>query len=299
MIIIRTGTVREVEKYTTPDGFDALRVRAQISQDNVQDYKEIPWAFPLLPKTFQSVPKEGEGVFVFLEDAKSAASQRYYLGPLISQPQYHTYCKSEYGTSLFKGNKYNPLPKYSKNPDTKGSFPEVEDVAVVGRGAEDVILKYDQAEGKSEVDIRAGIRQELVGSGVIGNVIFQGIDPAYIQLKYKKGLAKEKGQIANSLINIVANRINLMSNMDVAVEHNLDDNKELVKESEIDNVMRNLHQVPKGDVLLEYLELVRKIMIGHVHGWAGLPENGDIGGQMQKFKDFQLNDILSDYVRIS
>ena len=38
------------------------------------------------------------------------------------------------------------------------------DVAVVGRGAEDVILKYDKSTNTSEVDLRAGIRGEPTNS---------------------------------------------------------------------------------------------------------------------------------------
>ena len=67
------------------------------------------------------------------------------------------------------------MKKYPNVDDTRGAFPSNGDVAVVGRGAEDVILKYDKSTNTSEVDLRAGIRGEPTNSdnkNMIGNIIF-------------------------------------------------------------------------------------------------------------------------------
>lgn len=301
-VTIQIGTVREVEKPTTPDGADGLRIRAEIASDGAKNLADIPWAFPLMPKVFQSVPKEGEGVLIFLQNTSTKTSQRFYIGPIISQPQYHKLCKRADGTSLFKGAERDPLEKMSNEPDTDGSFPNYNDIAVVGRGSEDIILKYNDVTKESEIDLRAGIRGELIGNtkpNLVGNVIFHGVDPAYIQLKYKAAIASDYGQAANSLINLVANRINIMSNLDNSISHNLRDKDTLVKEDAIDDIMSKLHKVPKGDLLIKFLELLRTVLLTHVHSWPGNVQCGDTANKTGELSEFPINDILSEYVRIS
>ena len=301
---IDVGTVREVENTFSKDGYDGLRVRAELVQDKPNNINDIPWAFPLLPKVFQSIPKVGEAVFVFMEGDSGSkhTSQRYFLGPIISQPQYNAYCRKENATTLLQIHDNNPIEKISNVDETRGALPKSEDVAVIGRGKEDVILRYNKDADASEVDIRAGIRGEATNSenkNMIGNIIFNGIDPAYIQLKYKKGLATNEKNAANSVINLVANRINIISNKDYNVSHNLGDKDTLIQESKMDEVMDNLHQVPMGDKLVELLKLIKGAIMHHVHPWAGMEQCGDWSGLIKELEGYDIDKILSEYVRIS
>lgn len=309
-VLMKIGTVVEVENGFSASPAGGLRIRAKLDEDKQkQKINEfIPWAFPLLPKSMQVVPKEGEAVLIIADEVGGFRSgQRYYIGPLISQPQFNTYCPADIGTSLLKFSEMKPLPSMDWNSDTHGSFPAAKDVALIGRGSEDVILKYDDSHKTSEVDIRAGIRGDYTtdallkgASPTLGhNIIFNGTDPAYIQLKYKKGIATGSKKYANSLVNIVADRINIMSNKDTAVKHNLHDKDTLVNEAEVDNVMENLHQVPKGDVLVEFLNIMKGALLHHVHPWANMEESGDKPGYINQLKDYDLQKILSEYVRIS
>ena len=75
--IIKKGQVESVK-----DDTDGLRIKARIAQDGEAPLEEIPYAFPLLPKTFQSVPKVGEGVFIITTMSGNKNSQRYYIGPI-------------------------------------------------------------------------------------------------------------------------------------------------------------------------------------------------------------------------
>jgi hypothetical protein len=299
---INVGTVKEVEGTYLKDGYDGFRVRAQLVSDS-QKSNEIPWAFPLLPKVFQSVPKEGEAVLVFMkDDGDKQANQRYYIGPIISQPQYFDNCDKENATTLLETHDRNPIGKISNVDDTKGSFPNTEDIAVIGRGREDVILKYDKTTKSSEIDLRAGIRGEPTNSSnkdMIGNIIFNGTDPAYIQLKYKKGLASGQGTAANSIINVVADKINLMSHNDLEVQHNLSNKETLVEESKLDEIMNNLHPAVKGDVLVRLLELIIGAIMHHVHPWAGMEQCGDWSGFIKELENFPIYNILSEDVRLS
>lgn len=302
-ISLNIGTVREVETTYSKDGYDGLRVRAELMQDKPGNYDTIPWAFPLLPKVFQSIPKVGEAVFVFVDDdGDKNVTQRYFLGPIISQPQYNTYCEKENATTLLQTHDRNPIGKISNFDATRGAFPKAEDVAVVGRGKEDVILRYDKDNESSEVLLRAGIRGEPVNSNnpdLIGNVIFNDIDPTYIQLKYKQGLSSGEKTYANSIINMVADRINIMSNLDDDVSDKLCNKDTMVNTSDTDKMMNSLHQVPKGDKLVELLTIMKGCIMHHVHPWAGMEQCGDWAGFINKLEGYDIESILSEYVRIS
>ena len=314
-LIIEIAKVREIEndnssyikdgQHETDKPFGGLRVRAIIEgkdmpKNNESEY--IPWAFPLLPKTFQSIPKIGESVLL-IYDAETNG-QRYYIGPIISQPQFNTECKDNNARSLINDpKKHNaPLERISNNSDTKGSFPNPSDVAIIGRGSEDILLRYDKNTKESEIQLRAGIRKEPTNDdnpNMIGNIIFNGIDPSYIQLKYKNGITKKDGQEANSIINMVANRINIMSNKDDNIAHNLNDKNHMILDEKMDEIMDNLHQVPMGDKLVELLKIMKGCIMHHVHPWAGMEQCGDWGGYINKLDGYDIDSILSKYVRIS
>lgn len=293
-IIIRIGEVVSVD-----DEYKGCRIKVRLDQDRNTKSEDLPYSFPLLPKTLQTIPKIGEAVLIILSRMCNKNSIRYYIGPLISQPQ-HFY-KENYingfgsSTSLIVSSK-KPLETIDHYNETNGSFPNVNDIALIGRKSEDVILK------DGEVDIRCGIRQEKVfddidfSSSLKGDVIFNKQNPAYLQLKYKRGLCKGNKQVADSVVNIVADKINLISHKDE--EHfNLTDQNELIQEKELDNIMSKLHQVPYGDLLVNALKLFLNALVKHVHPYPGLPpvpcENiiGALG--------VNLDEILSENVRIS
>lgn len=314
-LFVSVGTVIEIENTNSnynEDGnhdkdqpYDGLRVRVRLDGESSGSKSKggknyLPWAFPLLPKTFQSIPKEGEGVIVFHDGSKNG--QRYYIGPIISQPQFNTYSSKKNGTSLLLSNDTKPLERMSKYSETNGSFPKSSDVAIVGRGGEDVILRHDNNKQSSEIQLRAGVRKEPTNSQDVnlrGNIIFNGIDPAYIQLKYKKGLSARESTEANSLINVVANRINIISNKDNNVSDYLQDKNSMISDENIPKIMENLHQVPKGDNLIKLLEILKGCILYHVHPWAGMPQCGDWKNYINELEKFNMNSILSQYVRIS
>ena len=301
-ISLNIGTVKEIEGTYSQDGYDGLRVRAELMQDKAENYNEIPWAFPLLPKVFQTVPKVGEAVFIISDEGDDkTTSQRYYIGPIISQPQYNSYCEKDNATTLLQTHKRNPIGKISNVDATRGAFPKSEDVAVVGRGKEDIILRYNKASNTSEVDLRAGVRGEPRNSDnqdMIGNIIFNDIDPTYIQLKYQQGLCHGEKTYANSVINMVADRVNIMSNLDDNVSSSIHDKDSLIKDSDMDGIMDKLHQVPKGDKLVELLDIMKGCIMHHVHPWAGMEQCGDWPGFINKLEGYDISSILSDYVRI-
>jgi hypothetical protein len=296
-VIVKKGQVEYVD-----DSADGLRVKIRIGSDGDEPLENIPYAFPLLPKTFQSVPKVGEGAFVITMLSGNKESQRLYIGPIISQPQFQEECDYKYGrgnaTSLLCGGFMEPLGRISNNKNTWGAFPNIEDVAVVGRGSQDIIMRNNKGTSSNEVDIRCGIRQNPASQDkdIVGKVVFNSVDPAYIQLKYRKSLTNENLQESNSVINLVADKINIISNKDENA-FKLTDTEELIKEEELDGIMSKLHRLPHGDTLVELLDLIIKAILTHVHPYSGLPPT--IYDYTKEISEYELEKILSKHVRIS
>lgn len=295
--LIRIGEVVE-----TKDEYGGMRIKVRIDQDNKTEVKDIPYAFPLLPKTLQTMPKVGEAVLVIVSRMGNKDSIRYYIGPLISQPQYFydEQYDGGYGTSnsLLQGSVNKPLETIEHYDETRGAFPKESDVALIGRKSEDIILK------DGEIDIRCGIRGEKTFGDademktLRGNVVFNTASPAYLQLKYKRGICKGYQQVADSVVNIVADKINLISHKDNELsEFNLTDNDELIESSKMDDIMLRLHQLPYGDLLCDFLQRLRGALLNHTHPYPGkIPCKCQYIKQM---RDFDLNSILSENVRIS
>ena len=129
-VLINFGIVRDVENQYTKDGCDGLRIKAEIALDKARHVDDIPWAFPLLPKMFQTAPKIGEQVLVIFDKTGNINAQRFYIGPIISQPQYMAFCDNKDATTLLDNHKRLPIAASSNEPRTHGAFPKETDVAV-------------------------------------------------------------------------------------------------------------------------------------------------------------------------
>lgn len=310
-VIIKLGMVESVR--TSVNDPYSLRILARIEQDSPDiPTAELPEAVPLLPKVFQVVPKVGECVLIVTTAAGSKETQRYYIGPLISQPQYMEKCAYEFGrgpaTSIIQGGLIQPLETIANYRETDGAFPSNpespisdNDVSMVGRTTQDIILRHNSREGSDEVDIRCGIREKSPyesdkKTDLIGNIVFNSVDPAYIQLKYKKSLTNGDTTAANSIINMVADKINLISNQDDN-GFNLTDPDSLIQIGEMDKIMSKLHQVPHGDTLLEFIRLFKKAFLTHKHNFNLKPPV--YAGDVMEMDKYPLNDVLSKHIRVS
>jgi hypothetical protein len=291
-VVIKIGHVESVY-----DDADGLRIKARLKQDGDTDINDLPYAFPLLPKTIQSVPKENEAVFVLTNGGGDNITNRVYIGPIISQPQHHEEDRCDYGRgtalSLLDGGSVKPLEKISNYESTHGAFPNVNDIALVGRVSEDVILK------EGEIDLRCGIRTEAIGHDELkGKVVFNDDNPSYVQMRYKKGLMTQDKTQGDSVVNIVADKVNIMSHKDDNINNKLTDREKLIKDSDIDPIMEELHQLPYGDVLVKVLRKIVDAISNHYHLYPGLKPH-DENVYMKEMINTDLNTILSDNVRIS
>ena len=330
--LIVTGKVEYVEgseNYSLSGEADAWRIKVRLDSDGNKETAELPWAFPLNPKVFQAVPKVGEGVFVVTSNFGKSNSQRYYIGPIISQPQYQEFC--DYGVggrgpamSLLSTSKpmtEKPLTAISRKKEaTNGAFPKLQDVALIGRGQEDVILKYrNTTSGKeSEIDLRAGIRLEPTDTNLKfmkGNIVFNTQDPGYIQVKYSNngvaGLKSGQGdndedkyesiddRSANSVINLVSDKINLISHKDSnRFGELITDRENLIRNGELDQIMSMLHRAVYGDELIIILKKIVSVLATHTHPYSMMAPTVH-GTDLESLVDYPYEKIISPHVRIS
>lgn len=290
MAVIYQGEVLKVQ-----DEYHGNRIKVRLPQDGNRNANQIDeWAFPLLPKYLQTPLKEHDCVLVFTSDLGNVKSQRYYIGPVISQPQFMSgdSFKGGFGqaNSLLQGSYSTPIETIDHFDVTDGSFPNMSDVALVGRESEDIILK------DGEIDIRCGIRGEATNYvELLGKkVAFNSINPTYIQLKRTKE--------GDGFVNIVGDKINIMSHEGVlkAGDGSLEiaNQPSLIKEEDFRKCVENLHQVPYGDVLVDVLDKLINAFNSHTHIWANEPPDL-VAIDKASEALVETKDMLSDTLRIT
>jgi hypothetical protein len=278
------------------DESDGMRIKAFISGDLANN---IPYAFPLLPKMFQVRPKVGEAVMVFLSKLNDRRSDRFYVGPIVSQPQFLQNAQYESSLSLFKDKILQPLESIKKEDGiTKGAFPPEDNVSLVGRDSEDLSM------GNGTVILRAGARKamdNMDNKSLIGNVAFDNDKASFIMLRKKDGLIPDTVENtdngADSVAVIAADKFAFMSKKQKDASFEKYDNESMIKDEDFDKIMQKLHQIPYGDKLVEVLKDMRSAISNHVHPWAGLPPCND--ETVKRMNEYNLDDILSKNARIS
>ena len=265
------GTVISVE-----DDQDGDRIKVHVKGIDPVDFtlEDIPYSFPALPKQIYIKPKIGETVLCFTQNG-SYDDDRFYIGPIISQP--HKLEKDTLSSmSFFNGGMVKPDIAPSTNPNNIGVQLEDNDVGLQGRGSTDIIAK------PNEIRLRAGKTLDMK--------TLNKDNPAYTQIKYDK-LTNE------SSINLVSDNINLLSHNGID-RFNLTDSNELITKEEYDNIIQKAHQLPFGDVLIDFLKILVKAFSNHVHAYPGLPP--DLTQiEVKKLLEYEMDKILSKNIRIN
>lgn len=276
-----------IDIYDETDG-DRIKVKLSPEDDRKSD-DEIPYAFPLLPKLIHIKPKIGEYVLVFLTEINNGYSNRYYIGPIISQPQFMEQDDVLTNvTSLYPGSYKEPDVAPSTNADSHGALAENKDIALYGRKKNDIILTDD--------DIRLRCGNRLKDDSVKGNIVFNRSDPAYILLRHNDSKQGEKDDEYRSTVNIVGDKINLIGNQSKE-PFRTNDKKDLITNDEIQKIIDKAHQLPYGDILVEFLTLFVDAFAKHVHPYPGLPPCQT--SEYLETTTYDLKKMLSDSVRIN
>lgn len=246
------------------DDFAGLRIKVRLKYEDsdIKLDKDLPYCSPLLPKMIHINPKVGELVLVILQAQGQSQGNRFFIGPFLAQPYNMAMGNYIQDQSLFQGNPLRMIgPHPDLNPQNEGTLPDREDIAIQGRENADVILKPNQ------IQLRCGFKENPKGG--LKSLIFNDKDLAYIQLRY--GHFKDnKGKDFNSLVNIVGDRINLLSH-DSATYFKLGDRKELINEETLNKIFETAHPMVYGDRLIEFLKLLVNSFMLHDHKWAQLP----------------------------
>jgi hypothetical protein len=291
-----------------PQGLGRIKVSipgpAMKGGDEGTPTSDLPWCFPMVPKFFASTPKVGEGVFIFIFDNQKTHSDRLYLGPIISQPNVLDNDQITSALSPFTFAVVAPKVDINRIPALKGVFPNIEDISVQGRYNTDMIFK------KNEIVIRAGkFESSTPNDNNPYPFQFNSTTQGYIQIKNDVPLTNQQENVQQqrgSAANIVANKINLLTHKDGTPRFNLTNQDNLLSDEELLKILASAHQLPFGDILIQYLKLLKAAFLNHVHNGNGRPPTDLIAsGNKQDVFEFKKNSddlenrMLSENVRIN
>lgn len=285
-VVLRICQVIDI--YDDTDGA-RIKVRLRPEDDKVTD-NEIPYAYPLLPKMVHIKPKIGELVLIVLTEAGNGFSNRYYIGPIISQPQYmddETYLYR--ALSLYPGTVKMPDVAPSTNPNSHGAFAKNDDIALYGRNKSDIIL--------TDNDLRIRCGNRLKDFSEKGGIAFNRIDPAFIHLKHTDNKRGEGDDEYRSTATIVADKVNLIGNQSKE-PFRTNDKVDLISDDEMTKILSKAHELPYGDLLVDFLKMFVKYFINHVHPYPGVPQYSE-GEGIRYLSNFDFNSLLSESVRIN
>ena len=264
MVSVYVGYVASIE-----DKHHGDRIKAVIKSDVGKDLSKVPYAFPLLPKILHVKPKLFEAVLVIVANDKDPNSQRWFLGPIISQPDkmYNDSFAGMKATDLLGGALAPPSTSVDNYSGTTGSLPQDEDVAILGRKDTDIILTDD------DVRIRAGVR---LTDGFEHTVKFNRDAPAYVKLKHHEvplvnsSLTETEHNETRSTATIVADKINLISqNGDGGFNPN--EPSEGITDDKMKDIIARAHRLPYGDLLCEFFSEFLTMYRAHSHPSNGAP----------------------------
>ena len=265
--IVRNRTIFYGEVMSISDETDGGRIQVRIPElDNKTANNELPWSYPLLPKFFHIYPQVGEMVRVFLEDTKFPERSRFWMGPIVSQPQKIGFDSKFTALSTTNLGLTRPEKAPSTYPDANGVYPTKEDVAIVGKVNSDVILRLN------EVHIRAGKHEN-------GDVLkLNTKNPASINMVFEPLDGNEDLYYSNTIIQ--SDKIALISHDGIpqfkAARMTPEDRVRIFEEG---------HPIARSDVLIEALEVIRMALLTHIHPYSGM--NVDKNAIIKKLEELQ------------
>lgn len=283
--------IGEVISITDPNYLGRIKVRIKGPRnrggdDGIVD-NDLPWCFPLIPKHLSTQPKVGEAVFILTFNKDKKHVDRLFLGPIISQPQQLNY--DPLYVSAIRGFSFAseaPTVSVATIPQINGVFPDPQDVSIQGRFNTDITQK------NNEIVIRAG--KFNVTKPDINNpypFTFNAKTQGYIQIK-NDAITKPKTDTEDAekgtITNIVASKINLITHKDGSPRFNVTNQDNLIDDDEMVRILEEAHQMVFGDILLEYLKLLKDAVLYHVHnGHGNMATDLTASGNKQAVADFK------------
>lgn len=275
-----------------PYGGNRIQVRLGNAYDGTTTGNDLMYCTPLMPKLVHIVPKIDELVLVFLQKNDASNSNRFYVGPILSQPQ-RFFHEMDSTARTFMDNPDGTDNQTLENPDKGdniGSVPDLTDVSIIGRDNSELRLR------EREVRIMCGYKEDGQGP-VETNMKFNRVSPAFIQMQYNT--RRDPATIAStkeydSNITLFADRINLVSrHSDIGIGEL--DNNELITEDKMNMLLKNCHPLVYGDKLTEYLKAFRTAFLSHTHPYSMLMPVQD--SNVVNILNYDFNEMLSKSVK--
>jgi hypothetical protein len=264
---LKFGVVESVD-----DEFGLGRIKVRINGtratggDKDVPTAELPDAFPMIPKHLSVTPKIGEGVWIFVFDKNKQHTDRLYIGPVTSQLDRLTFDDGK--LTAFRGFSFGATQPNTNIGDIKqlvGVFPDNKDVSIQGRYNTEITQK------PNEIILRAGKFESSPTSDKNPYPFqFNAKTQAYIQIKNDVNITGENSE-KGSITTIISNKINLITHKAGSPRFNVTGQEELISDDEMARILTEAHQVPFGDVLIEYLVLLKEALFAHVHNGNGNP----------------------------
>ena len=292
--------VRFCEVLSVEDAYGSDRVLVKVLPEDgnidgskVSPYEKNFYAFPLMPKMFRVLQKKGECVLVLFTTTE-ANSQRYYIGPIITQDN-RMYSEPYQTAERFTRGGYEDFDANPReNEASYGVYPNETDIMISGRKNADIQIT------DNDVKIRAGVK--LCDETDKYNVTFNKENPSFVKLKYHNDAILD-GSV-KSTATIVADKINLFGNASsepsVMITNEKRDN-ELIEDDELDKIMKDAHKIPYGDKLVEILKEIINVIRNHTHHFPTLPPDNTHLLKLEEQEKAYLDQgqLLSDSIRIN
>lgn len=287
----RINVVRFCEVLSIDDDTDADRIKVRLEpEDNSKTIDEIDYAFPLLPKMFHIKPKVGEAVFVFLATTNDGNSQRYYIGPVISQDHKLYNDPYFYGADSFLRGAYKKFDVAPRmKPDFNGLLPKDDDIVIRGRKNAELQIS------ENDITIKSGVK--IVDEAKQSKAYFNEKNPSFIKTKYHLNPLTNN---TYSTTSIVSDKILLLSNTSPNY-FKTTDRDNLISDETYNEIIEKAYRLPYGELLVDFLNTFVTAFIEHTHPFSMLPPNPYFTSDLISKKNTMLDrqDMLSDTVRIN
>ena len=285
--VVRFGRVTSVS-----DPHGGWRIQARSPYDNtIENDADLPYYTPFMPKLIHIIPKVGERVLLISMSPGDYNHLNFYIGPLISQADKLFYEDFDYSIPEIGYEGWGPNPEIKKGVKPT-LYPEEDDVCIDGRRDTGIQLKNE------EVRVKAGVKV-VTDSGPKNNTE----TPAFISLKYYPKNDYELDGF-KSTATIVADKINLIgthttdpATKEIPVTESKDGTDNLISDEAMKELINKAHQIPYGDTLIEFLDILRTALAKHVHPFPTMAPCND--ENMKAVASYDLNGMLSDNVRIN
>tara|TARA_R110000787_G_scaffold5127_2_gene18966 strand:+ start:9793 stop:11532 length:1740 start_codon:yes stop_codon:yes gene_type:complete len=140
---LRAGRIRAV-KDQNPQVSDPVKAVEKWDKDNPNkawSKSDEYLIAPFLPIHLNLIPKKLEGIKIMYYDLENESHNKEYIGPMISQPNLlflDGYESGRFHTTL--GARQDPRTTVTSNADSRGVYPNPNDIAIQGRKNTDIIL---------------------------------------------------------------------------------------------------------------------------------------------------------------